>query len=865
MNIVWTLCMIILAVWEGNIGKTGIYKNLKYINQHELQIQSTVKSTSQKPLRYTSEELKRINSDLRSENRRNIPNYGTIRQVKLLKINRKRIRFQKLKLLSIRRVNLQNLKQLDKHESSPNHNKYIRIGTVNVRSIKNKVNQLVELILSHSLDLLVVTETWLRNTDHDDYWLKQQDFIKINFKVHNVPRPTEQRGGGILLIYKTNFKLLSSEEQCIKFAESCLWSIAINNKITLTCLGIYHPPVTAQDQVTDSIFIDNLLDSITAIMSNHKNIIICGDLNLHVNDISNNDTIIFNDAMSSLGFTQHVNTATHCNGNTLDLIITEDIADFSVRNCVVSDFISDHRIVFCECNIMKPTTPFGKIKIRKKNDDLKQIFQDQFQEHALLEIDNVPQLVENLNCELRRVYDIAMPEKEISSKIRPPMKWFDHEAKQQKIIVRNRERTWLKYGENHQWLAYKRERNRYRNIITYKRQQEYSGLVLKSKGNSKELYKTVNFLSNISNPNVLPETDSDSNLAEEFASFFLNKIEKIRELFINTPAYAPPINEYVPIFRSFSPLTNTEVTSIIMSLKSKSCELDSIPTSVLKEILPSCINTITKLVNLSLSEGIFAEDWKCAIVRPLLKKLGLDLILKNYRPVSNLSFLSKVVERAALNQFNTHCETYELIPDYQSAYREGYSCESCVLKLFNDLLWAMEDRKVTISVFLDLSAAFDTVDHDLLLEILNKQFGISDSALQWYQSYLRPRGFKVCINDKFSSTKTLAFSVPQGSASGANIFTAYCSTLKSVLPTEIELQGFADDHFMHKAVNPKSQNACEAAISQFEESINNVKLWMDSMRLKMNTDKTEYIIFHGSRISINNIPDTITAITDPVQ
>ena len=117
-----------------------------------------------------------------------------------------------------------------------------------------------------------------------------------------------------------------------------------------------------------------------------------------------------------------------------------------------------------------------------------------------------------------------------------------------------------------------------------------------------------------------------------------------------------------------------------------------------------------------------------------------------------------------------HCDQYNLIPDYQSAYRAGFSCETSVLKMVNDTLWAMERKQIMSSTFLDLSAAFDMVDHDLLLKILQKQFGIYGRALHWYDSYLRPCSFKVCVGESYSGLRNLTFSVPQSSASGANIF-----------------------------------------------------------------------------------------------
>ena len=117
------------------------------------------------------------------------------------------------------------------------------------------------------------------------------------------------------------------------------------------------------------------------------------------------------------------------------------------------------------------------------------------------------------------------------------------------------------------------------------------------------------------------------------------------------------------------------------------------------------IEPITKIVNTSLQQGIFSKHWKIAVVRPLLKKIGLELTTSNYRPVSSLIFLSKVVEKAALNQIVAHFDNSNLMPGYQSAYRANQSRETVILKLVNDSQWAMENKYVTAMISINLSAA----------------------------------------------------------------------------------------------------------------------------------------------------------------
>ena len=152
---------------------------------------------------------------------------------------------------------------------------------------------------------------------------------------------------------------------------------------------------------------------------------------------------------------------------------------------------------------------------------------------------------------------------------------------------------------------------------------------------------------------------------------FIGKTQKIRDQPDQYDKYTPWHKE-IPTLSQYEPMTTKEFDRLIPSMATKSCKLDAIPTSVLKQIIPSILQIITKIINISLTWGIFVEEWKTAIVHPLLKKVGSELTPLNYRPVSNLSFLSKLLEKCALQQFNNHCDTNKLLPDYQSAYTKYY-------------------------------------------------------------------------------------------------------------------------------------------------------------------------------------------------
>lgn len=359
----------------------------------------------------------------------------------------------------------------------------------------------------------------------------------------------------------------------------------------------------------------------------------------------------------------------------------------------------------------------------------------------------------------------------------------------------------------------------------------------------------------------MPLVENDNTLADKFADHFMSKIEKIRESLKDFDNYEPSFKNVQP-FTSFENLSQDEVKMLINQLQSKSCELDILPTKVLKSFLDELLPNITQLVNLSLTQGIFPAKWKRAIVRPLLKKAGLELTFANYRPVSNLSFLSKLIEKSALYRLNKHVNDYNLLPKNQSAYRQFHSCESALLRLVNDILDGMEHQEVTALIALDLSAAFDTVDHCILLDVLERQYGVCGSALEWVDSYLRPRSCRVTVNSIVSSERELDCSVPQGSCLGPWLYLAYAGTIFDIVPPSITVYGFADDHTANKRFKPTPSEEANA-IQELQNCAIDINNWMNNNKLKMNNSKTEFILF-GSRSQLGKCNTNEIIICDEV-
>ena len=304
----------------------------------------------------------------------------------------------------------------------------------------------------------------------------------------------------------------------------------------------------------------------------------------------------------------------------------------------------------------------------------------------------------------------------------------------------------------------------------------------------------------------------------------------------------------VPIFGAFSPLSLEQIKTLIRSSASKSCILDPLPTFLVKSCVDELSPVIMKIVNRSISSGVMPRVFKSAIVTPILKKSGLERELKNYRPVSNLAYISKLIEKTVTSQINQHCEKHNLDEPLQSAYRKYHSTESALLKVHNDMLMMKDQGKVVLLTLLDLSAAFDTVNHDILITRLQRDYGVSGSAIKWFNSYLRNRDQKVMIGDVFSDAVALETGVPQGSGGGPGAYTRYTRNLGTIIRNLMLLfHLFADDTQLYRSVDPNSKSSQISAREQIENGIGTIGKWMNQNKLKLNKDKTEFIMIGSSQ------------------
>ena len=821
----------------------GQYKNMEESSELTRSSGNINRDGNQQCIKYEREELIGIASKCMQDNQYRILNRETCVKIRYFRLNRRYRRYRrggKKCNIAYRKLtqqdnslNIDNLVSIncndwgsDRDRNSDN----MLIALVNAQSLRSKELLLHDYIKEDNIDICIVTETWIQNTEEDKAWCEISALNNDNLMLHTVNRE-EHRGGGLALVSKSSLTISKLEMDKPNSFEAAKWKVSLLGK-SITVIAVYRPPYSKAFQVTISMFMDEFTAWIADQLTTESNILLMGDFNMQTNKIDTDaDIKTFMDIIEALGLQQWVDFGTHHLGNTIDLVFNELASNIEIVKCTLGPFISDHCIVKCEINYKRDRPIEEYIRYHR----ISKIDTDAYTKDLLLtkitddlELDT---MIDVFQQELVRVLDEHAPLIGKRLQTRKPKPWFREDIKEQKQKVRRRERIWRRYREDHQWLAFKSEKKKYREMLKEVKINSVSKLIIECGRDVKKLYQVIYNMAGKCSLNPLPNSDNDKDLADNFANYFIDKIRNIRDQLDEYPKYDPKeeAKDIPTLLGIFNQIAAEDIMSIVGSMASKSCKLDVVPTSLFKAILPNIIDTLVRIINASLEQGVFTRKWKRAIVKPLLKKSGLELIFKNYRPVSNLCFLSKVLEKCALKQLDEHCKKYAPLPDYQSSYRKYYSCETALVKLMNDILWNMECGDVTAFIAIDLLAAFDTVDHGILLDVLQYQFGVKGMVRKWFDSYLSPRQFQVNIGKAYSDPIDLQFSVPQGSCAGPILFLLYASTIGEVIPQDIDIHGYADYHGIKSKFKAKEDNneAELETIQGLESCLEDVKVWMD--------------------------------------
>ena len=433
--------------------------------------------------------------------------------------------------------------------------------------------------------------------------------------------------------------------------------------------------------------------------------------------------------------------------------------------------------------------------------------------------------------------------------------WINADIQALKVIRRNKEDIWRKNPILINFQIYQESCLAVKNVINESKTKVIQKKIVDSKGDQKQLFKSVETLLGRTKQIVLPEYQDPASLESRFNMFFfMDNIDKIR---LEFPLHESNLSSYsfesmdsilptcATVFDEFALVSKEKLIKIIYVMNKTTCLSDPSPVKLLMNHLSAVIDIILHIVNLSISTCIFLSF---SIIIPLIKKTGLDsevYVLKNYRPVSNLSFLSKIIEKVISTQLVTYIVDYGLTDDFQSAYKCGHSTETALLRVYNDIVVTIGKGNGNFLVLLDLSSALDTIDQSNLFTALEKHVGICDDALNLIVYYLSDRKQQVGIDDIMSDLASIKIMWrPAGFCIGpTKVLPLSFTTLFNFNKHDnIGYHIYADDTQLY--ISFKCNDPL-ATLPKLNSCISHIRVWMIKNKLKINDSKTEFTVFRS--------------------
>ena len=711
----------------------------------------------------------------------------------------------------------------------------------NIRSMKQNYDNFIAEAFERGnvFQVIGLCETHL--TDDTEYLYKLPDY---NFYSTNIL----SNKGGVCMYVKNCIpcKIRTDLLTSTNYLESVFVECVVDNE-KLVIGMVYHRPGSSFPNFIEDFI--NLLEKIRC------KCILLGDFNINIlNEHFDNNVANFVNVMREHFYHPVITKPTRVqNGSAtlLDHIWLNFDHDRTHQSHIIFSGITDHFPTTYHLKSNSVNEDHKVITYRVFNDQCDQNFKYKIENHdwnILHEIVGVNESFEYFNNVLSNYFNECYPVKTKRIKnnsIKSP--WITTGLKEsikikyklyKKIVKRP-----ITYGDR-----YRTYRNNLTRLIKVAKSYYYRDKFAECKGNSKKIWSNINNLlgKNQSNSNVVfrinnEDTMDENIIADSFNNYYVNKAHEIDS---NLAASDRNFAEYLPN-RPFNEIrwnltSELEIKSIIYKSNNTNGGPDKLPMLLFKNNASFLAPIISHLCNKSLSSGIFPTVHKAGIVVPLYKSKERDDI-KNYRPICLLNSMSKILERVIHTRLMYHLESNNILSDDQFAYRKSRGTDTAILKFTKNVIENLENGMITVAAFLDLTKAFDCVNHQILLRKLD-HYGIRNVSLQWFSSYLRDRKQRVKFRNAISSEKTINIGVPQGSILGPLLFLIYFQDICMASDIGREIL-FADDATVYES----GYNVFHI-INSLNEKLFAISQWLLANRLSANAIKSDGMIFAKNNI-----------------
>lgn len=721
----------------------------------------------------------------------------------------------------------------------------VQILCLNVRSISKHSQEIWDLLDDLKPDVCLFTETWLQECATPVLAVAFPE----NYSIIRLDR-VGKRGGGLLVAARDPIQIRSVDAILTNHMELLVFQLVFQESPTYRGAVVYHPPGENKQ-----VFCTSLLEALAPHILLADYFFLGGDFNHHLEDISNTDTRSLLAAMDSLGLGPMVSGPTHRAGHTLDMIFS-NIAEPDVKQPLDLTW-TDHALL--NLSFQQSIHNYASIAQVHTGRAWKKINPEVFKLHfnppGEEEKSDANRALEKWEATLCKAFDAIAPIKTLkNNRKRAPAPWHSAGLKEEKGQCRALERKWRKTKTEEDKTLFKSAHRRYLNNCKIARRNFLGTRIREAKNSTQELFKILREFTETAgrNPPVTPSQE----ICEGLAHFFKDKIDKIynnienkRISRIGTPAN----NEFreesegsleirgspVPKLEAFAPITAEQVATMLAMTKSGS-PADMAPPGVMAALADPLSISLTEIYNVSIKTSVFPLKWKKAYIKPLLKKPSADVSeMKNYRPISLLPIFSKVMEKFINNQLIEHLEHNNLLDPSQSGFRTGCSTEAALVEVTDNIRLHLDKGTPTMLVLLDLSAAFDTISHNILLRRL-KECGVEGKALAWLRSFLSNRLQLVKMDSFESTTSSIDKGVPQGSILSPTLFNVYVAPLANIIRNSgFHSISYADDT---QIIVPFEADPTRTR-EKFKHCMIKVAEWMENNFLQLNTGKTEILLF----------------------
>ncbi|XP_072023255.1 uncharacterized protein [Amphiura filiformis] len=457
----------------------------------------------------------------------------------------------------------------------------LSLFSLNCQSVKSKATRgiITDLLVEYDIDIFALTETWLAGNESDDFILSS--LTPPGYEIYNIPRGGGDPHGGIAILFKQGITVVSKScdqnHQYTNF-EFCDVVFTCGSKC-FTLVTVYRPYPSAKNQFTAGKFFEEFSQFLQDYAISQGELVLVVDLNLHLDIEDDYNTQKFADLMDSLSLTQFVVGPTHRCGHTLDVVISRE-SDNLVKNTCVLDLISDHALIACTLQIAKPKIPMKTITSRKYRSIDPAVLKEDIVSSVLTSspATNVNDAVNQYNDILSNLLDLHAPARTKSVVPRIQQPWFSDSLHQLKRERRKAERKWISSRLTVDLEIFKALRNKYNVALYHAKCTFFNNKILECGNNYKTMFSIIGEVLHNKKTTKLPDHDCSSDLADQFANYFMSKIETVRSnMQSNVTGVSSSQHNCNLSFSNFDTVSVADVSEIITKSPCPSSLLDPLP------------------------------------------------------------------------------------------------------------------------------------------------------------------------------------------------------------------------------------------------------------------------------------------------